>query len=211
MPQRTLLPLVLVLLFLTGCSQGERTIPLVNGLIDEFEDGNPLNMTGNPWTPLAEGEGTRSQITILEGGYPYGSRFYLHIEGYRPAEARPSDVAGVRTLITNLPLQADPAQRPLPRDIQDFKGLSFALRGTPGTYIVQIGTASVKDYDYFNAYVTLLTDTTWTAFRIPFSAFAQEGFGKRVVWTGKDVEHLAFLSTGTGPFELDIDQVGFYR
>ncbi len=209
MHKHTLLFSLLAIFLLAGCTRGKRTIPLVNGLIDEFEDGNPINMVGNPWTPLTEGNNTRSQIAILEGGYPHGSRFYLHVEGYRSPEAQAADIAGVRTMITNLPPQADPAQHPLPRDIRMFEGLAFALRGTPGTYVVQIGTASVKDYDYFNAYVTVTEE--WTEYRIPFSAFAQEGFGKQVAWTGKDVQHIAFLSTGTGPFELDIDQVGFYK
>ena len=201
--------LFLVLMVVVGgCRVSSRSVPLLEGWIDHFEDGNPINLLGNPWVALAEGSGTSSRLFIVEGGYGT-SRFYLHVKAHRPLQAQGTQVAGVRTWITEQPPTADPVRKPLPRDVSAFKGVAFAMRGTPGTYIVQLGVERVKDYDQFNAYLTL-TDH-WTEFRIPFSKFKQEGFGKPVIWTGKDLQYIAFYGNVSGAFEFGLDDVRFYK
>lgn len=86
--------------------------------------------------------------------------------------------------------------------------LHYSMKGTPGSYIVQLGSAAVTDFDYFNTYVAL--DEQWRGFKMSFADFHQEGFGSPVTWTGTDVIHVAFYANLTGPFTFAVDDVQFY-
>ncbi|MFT4603345.1 MAG: hypothetical protein ACI9W4_000059, partial [Rhodothermales bacterium] len=57
-----LLPLV------AACSGQPRSMPLVSGGVDTFEDGNHLNNANLPWEAIAEGAGTRASIEVQPGG-----------------------------------------------------------------------------------------------------------------------------------------------
>ena len=94
------------------------------------------------------------------------------------------------------------------RDVTGFDGLALSLRGTPGSYIIQIGTSSVADFDYYNAYIEV--GEGWGEYRLPFSAFRQEGFGAAQPWTGRDVIHVAVFANLEGYFTFGLDDVRFY-
>lgn len=197
----------LLVLVLCACTDGPRSIPLISGMVDTFEDGDHLNELDHQWMAIAEGDGVRAQLEIPPGGFYNVSRYHLEIAGSR-GEGGGSRVAGVRSSIEQFPPAADPSRRAIPRDVTGFDGLALSMRGRPGTYIVQLGTASVTDFDYYNAYVEIGDE--WGEFRLPFSSFNQEGFGAPVPWSGEDVKHIAVFSNLEGYFTFGIDDVRFY-
>lgn len=205
---RRLTVLLLAFLPVVACGSDPRPVPMLTGAVDAFEDGDELNALGHPWEPVGTGEGARASLAVDPGGFPTESRGYLAVQGLRPEVPNGSEVAGVRTRLTQLPPLADPSRDERARDVSGFGGLSLALRGTPGTYIVQIGTAAVQDFDHFNAYVEVGPD--WSRYDLPFSAFKQEGFGKTQPWTGADVIHVAVYANLPGYFEFGIDDVRFH-
>ena len=202
------LPAIALAIALAACSDSPRSIPLVSGAVDTFEDGNHLNAANQPWEAIAEGAGVRAGLEIQPGGFYSVSTHHLELNGVRPADAGPSAVVGVRASIAEFPPAADPSREAIPRDVTAYEGIALSLRGTPGTYIVQIGTASVTDFDYYNAYVEVTGD--WAEYRLPFSAFNQEGFGTTQPWTGRDVTHLAVFANLEGYFTFGVDDVRFY-
>lgn len=199
---------LVILLVIAGCAGDPRPVPMVGGIIDSFEDGDELNALAHSWEAVGAGEGARTSFTIDPGGFDSGSKYHLSLQGVRPEVPSGNEVAGIRTSITQLPPLADPARDERPRDLTGFSGLSLAIRGTPGTYIVQIGTSSVEDFDYFNAYVEVTPE--WSEFKLPFSSFKQEGFGVPRPWTGTDVSHVAVYANLPGYFEFGIDDVRFH-
>lgn len=199
----------LLILAVAACSDQPRSIPLVSGGVDTFEDGNHLNNVDLPWEAIAEGAGTRAGIEVQPGGFFNVSKHHLEVVGVRPEGTGGSSVAGVRTSIADFPPAADPSREPIPRDVTGYDGLALSLRGTPGTYIIQLGSASVKDFDNYNAYVEVSDD--WAEYRLPFSSFRQEGFGTPIPWTGRDAIHVAVFANLEGYFDFGIDDVRFYQ
>lgn len=205
---RLLSLLALVTLLASACSDAPRSVPLVAGSIDTFDDGNAVNVYDHPWDSVADGAGTRAELEIAPGGFDPSSQGYLLISGVRPPEGGNAAVVGVRSEITEQPPIADPSRRSFPRDVTGFEGLAIAVKGTPGTYIIQLGSARVDDFDHFNAYVEVTEQ--WSEYRLPFSAFNQEGFGERRNWTGEDLVHIAVYANLNGYFEFSIDDVRFF-
>ena len=203
----SLTALVVCTLCLTGCKQGTRSVPFVNGTIDAFENGDQTSELGNQWETIAEGAGTYAEIYIPEGGYD-GSRFSLVLEGVRPQDASGSQVVGVRVSVEEAPPAADPDREKRPADVSAFTGLALAMRGTPGTYIIQLGSSLVQDFDFYNSYVEVGEE--WSEFMIPFNQFHQEGFGQSVEWDSRNVKHVAFYANISGSFRFAIDDVRFY-
>lgn len=192
-----------------GCSdQSLRTVPLVNGSIDAFDDGNRVNVAGNMWQGISEGVGTRVDVQLVPGGYGT-SAYYLSVQAERPDNATGAQIVGVRASLTETPPAADPNRTDLTADVGAYDGLAFAIRGTPGTYIVQIGSAMVTDFDHFNTYLPVVEE--WVEHKIPFEKFTQEGFGTPVAWTGEFVSHVAVYPNITGQITFGIDNVRFYR
>lgn len=94
----------------------------------------------------------------------------------------------------------------------ELLGIRFRARATPrARFRVQIGTSAVKDGDDF--VVELPVEGDWREYRLPFDAFAQVGFGKRVRYRTEDILTIAWM-TGVGvegAFQIDLDDVGWYR
>ncbi len=200
--------LLLVGYALAGCHQASRTAPLIRGEIDTFEDGDQINLFQKTWDALAEG-GPTATVSTLQGGFARDSQYHLVVDGYRPPDASGAQVAGVRVSLTQSPLPADPNQAEIARDASAYQGLAFALRGTPGTYIIQLGSTRIRDFDHYNAYVEV--QEGWTEYRIPFSQFRQEGFGQPQPWSSQHLAHLAFFANVTGNFSFGLDDVRFYQ
>ncbi len=184
-----------------------RSSPLASGVVDTFDDGNTTAATGNPWDAVG-GAGNTVALAPADGGYAT-TAYGLGVTGYRSETATASDVIGVRTSLALAPRLADPNRADVTADARSFTGLALALKGTPGTYIVQIGSAFVTDFNFYNAYVQVGPD--WTEFKIPFSDFKQESFGAAVPWTGNHLTHVAVFPILTGEVAFTVDQVRFYR
>jgi hypothetical protein len=198
----------LLVFFLAACSDTRpRTRPLTDGTIDTFDDGDRTNVLGRPWQGISEGSGSRVDLLIQEGGYG-DSAYHLVVDGFRPLDATSSHVVGTRVSVTETPPPADPNRAELTADVRSFSGLAFAIRGTPGTYIIQIGSALIQDFDHYNTYVE--ANENWTEFRIPFDRFQQEGFGRAYPWSGEYINYVAFYANLTGSFSFGVDQVRFY-
>ncbi len=173
------------------------TLSVEDGRIDDFEV-RPVSWEA--WhAVLVEGR-TRADFALAEGGATPASGYHLAADLVRPENPEPADVAGV---IARL---ADGQGR----DVSGFDGIELWLRATPGTYIVQLGSARISDFDHFNGYVEVRAEG-WERYRLPFSAFGQEGFGEAVAWTGRDVTHLAVFGLAPGSSTLALDDVRFYR
>jgi len=181
---------------------------MVSGIVDSFEDGNLTSALKTQWQMIAEGNGTRGNIFSQNGGYD-NSLYALIFDGQRPVNAGGADVAGVRVPLTQNPRIADPNRSLINQDVSGYTGLAFAIKGTPGTYIVQLGSAEVTDSDNYNTYVQIAPD--WTEFKIPFSQFSQEGFGQAIPWNGKYISYIAFYANLNGPINFSIDNVRFYQ
>lgn len=192
-----------------GCeSDGLRGVPMVSGIVDTFEDDNRESALNTQWEMIAEGNGTRGNIFTQNGGYD-NSLYSLIFDGHRPPNAGGADVAGIRVSLTQNPRIADPNRSLINQDVSGYTGLAFAIKGTPGTYIVQLGSAEVIDSDNYNTYVQIAPE--WTEFKIPFSQFNQEGFGQAIPWNGKYVSFIAFYANLSGPINFTIDNVRFYQ
>lgn len=168
----------------------------IGGYVEDFEDRARVEAV---WHAVADGE-AQTRAYAQPGGMEAASQHHLTVEATRPATPGPTDVAGA---IARLTPSVDGF------DARAFQGLRFALRGTPGTYIVQLGSARVEDHDHFNAYVTLTT-AEWTRFEVPFSEFGQEGYGQPVTWTGDDLVHLALFANQGGAITFAVDDVLFF-
>lgn len=189
-----------LLLLLAACGDTRNVKPMIGGEVDDFEDGDPHSLIGTAWSSVADGGGTTATIFVDTQGARVGSTYHLTIGGQRPPGSEGNQVSGARL----------PMGRPdTALDASTWDGLELSIRGTAGTFIVQLGTASVKDFDYFNAYI--VTSDEWTSFQLPFSKFNQEGFGKSVPFTREDITHLAIFSANDGPYEVALDDVRFYR
>ncbi|MEQ9103507.1 MAG: CIA30 family protein [Rhodothermales bacterium] len=191
---------LLVTLLLAGCSDAPTIRPMIGGEVDDFEDGDPYSLLGTTWTAVADGGETTATIFVDSQNPHPGSVYHLTVGGQRPLGSAGNQVSGVR-----LPMGAEGTAA----DVSTFDGLELSMRGSMGTFIVQLGTASVSDFDYFNAYI--VASDEWTTFQLPFSKFNQEGFGKRVTFTGEDVTHIAVFSGNEGPYDIAIDDIRFYR
>lgn len=83
------------------------------------------------------------------------------------------------------------------------------MKGTPGTYIVQLGSTIVTDFDFYNSYVEVAEN--WQEYQIPFDVFKQEGFGRSVDWDGRYAGHIGFFPILGGSFRFAVDNLRFYR
>mgnify|MGYP001803569411 FL=1 len=128
------------------------------------------------------------------------AQYHLTVEATRPAAPGPTDVAGTVARRTSSVAGFD---------ARAFEGVRLALRGTPGTYIVQLGSARVAAHDQFTAYVPLPT-AEWTRIAVPFSQFRQEGYGQPLEWTGADLVHLALFANRGGTTTFEVDDVLFF-
>ena len=190
--------LLLVLLLLAGCNSQPASIPMIDGMVDNFDDGNRYSELSYEWQSISGGGETNASIFIEPGGVGE-SVYQLTVGGMRPFGTSGDQVSGARIALGNV----SDSGRKTATDGTAYQGLSISMSGTPGSYIIQIGTASVTDHDYYNSYVEVTE--LWNVFRIPFDRFVQEGFGSKREWTGEDVTHIAIYSNIIGPYQLYVD------
>ena len=189
----------LTVFLLAGCRPKNESIPLIDGTVDMFDDGNRMNDLGYEWESVSGGGETTASIFINPGGEGNDSIYELLIGGTRPFGSSGAQVSGARVALGKNGTSAN---------VTAYEGLEVSMTGTPGSYIVQIGTAAVTDHDYYNSYVEVTE--LWNVFRIPFGLFMQEGFGAERPFTRTDLTHIAIYSNLTGPYNLSVDNVRFY-
>ena len=176
---------------------------MIDGVVDDFEDGDIYNRLGFTWESVS-GEAEADATIFVEAGGVGTSRYQLTMGGMRPIGSSGDLVSGARVRMG----QALEANRSEVTNVTAYSGLELRMRGTPGSYIIQLGTEAITDFDFYNAYVEVNGD--WTTFQIPFSEFRQEGFGKSERWTGTDLTHVAIYSNIYGPYSLFVDDIRFY-
>lgn len=192
-----------LILLVSGCGPRHESIPMIDGKVDNFEDGDIYNSLGFTWESVSGGAEADATIFVEAGGIG-SSRYQMTVGGMRPFGSGGELVSGARVKLG----QALDANRSEVTNVTAYKGLEFRLQGTPGSFIVQLGTEIITDFDYYNAYVEVTQE--WNLFRIPFSQFKQEGFGQERTWTGTDLTHFAVYSNIFGPYTIAIDDVRFY-
>lgn len=176
---------------------------MIDGVVDDFEDGDIYNRLGFTWESVSGGAEADATIFVEAGGIGT-SRYQLTIGGMQPTGSSGDLVSGARVRMGQ-PLEANRSEV---TNVTAYRGLELRMRGTPGSYIIQLGTEAVTDFDFYNAYVEVTGD--WTTFQIPFEEFRQEGFGKSERWTGVDLTHVAIYSNIYGPYSLFVDDIRFY-
>ena len=194
---------LLTAIMLAACSGSPEIRPMIGGEVDDFEDGDSVSLLGMPWESIADGGETTSTIFVDTQGSNQGSVYHLTVGGTRPVGSAGNQVSGARTRLSDGATAVDAST---------YDGLELSMRelqGMQGTFIVQLATASVSDFDYYNAYVGV--NDEWTRYRLPFSSFKQEGFGQPVPFTAEDLTHIAVFTSGFGPYTLAVDDVRFYR
>jgi hypothetical protein len=104
--------------------------------------------------------------------------------------------------------QFEPGGAPL--DARGYTGIEFWVRGDGHSYMAQVTTASVKDFNYFTA--PLPTTSQWTLVKVPFARLHQVIPGRASVpWTGKDVTGVSFQANGfVGTFSLEVGNISLY-
>ena len=98
-----------------------------------------------------------------------------------------------------------------PQDAKGYSGVQFWVRGDGHHYIVQVHTASVKDYNYFSE--SFATTRRWVRVKVSFKDLTQTmPGGKKVPWTGSDLTGIGFEASGfLGSFWMEVGKVSLYR
>ena len=99
-----------------------------------------------------------------------------------------------------------------PMDIRGYTAISFWMRGDGKQYRMRLESDAVQDYDYYGITFKAKSDR-WRQVYIDFDDLRQEGWGKRVPWTGTDVENLSFQTVGQPhrSITLEIDNITFHK
>ena len=195
--------IIVALCVLMGCGSNTSSIPMLNGKVYDFDDGNRRNELGFEWASVSGGGETNATIFVEPGGINQ-SIYQLTVGGMRPFGSTGAQVSGARIALGDV----SNSSHGTVTDVTAYDGLQLAMSGTPGSYIIQIGTAAIDDFDYYNSYVEVTEE--WNVFQIPFDRFMQEGFGRPKTWSGEDLTHIAIYSNLFGPYQLLVDDISFY-
>jgi hypothetical protein len=97
-------------------------------------------------------------------------------------------------------------------DVTSYTGIRFWAKADGNTYRIDLPAAAVTD-NMFHSFSFTPPTGEWKEYKIPFIGFKQMPFGKKVQWTGTDVQGVHFFTVG-GPiekFSLQVDEIEFYR
>ena len=104
----------------------------------------------------------------------------------------------------------NPNGRPI--DVSQYQVLTFYAKGDGKSYSVKIETDSVDDYDHHQFIFTAFEEGR--QFVIPLSSFIQQGWGKPIPFTGKDVKIVSWVTaskTHDNSVNLSIDNAAFFN
>jgi hypothetical protein len=97
-------------------------------------------------------------------------------------------------------------------DVTGYAGIKFWAKGDSNTYRIELPCAAVTDFMNHSFSFTPPAGQ-WKEFKIPFVGFKQMPYGKKVPWTGTDVQGIQFFTaSGVVPkFTLQIDEIELYK
>lgn len=97
-------------------------------------------------------------------------------------------------------------------DVTSYIGIKFWAKGDGNTYRIDLPAAAVTDFMFHSFSFTPPTGE-WKEYKVPFNGFKQMPYGKKVSWTGTDIQGVQFFTVG-GPIEkflLQVDEIEFYK
>lgn len=177
-------------------ADGVASLPVSQGLLDDFESGTLTSALGTTWRVFRDqAVGGRSTAEVVVAGG------MLRVE----AAIRPAP-GGIGFVELALPLDAAGA----PRDVSAFDGVRIRLRVRRGTLALKVQTAEVTNYDH--PAVVISPSDTVQELMLPFSAFGPL-WSPPTPWTGRRVLGLALSAGGTetGEVAYEVEEVAFYR
>jgi hypothetical protein len=179
-------------------------------LIDDFEDptkdGMPparMNLWGGTWALYVE---PHCAVTVSYGPPGAGGTGRsAHLWGTISTDGWSSFTCNLSALWPPTPLDAK---------VAELEGLQFWILGDGRPYRAMIQTSGITDYDYYGTTVTPPAGV-WTFYRLPFRDMRRSGWGKQnpappVLPSAEDVTGVQFSTQKWEPFDVRIDQVGFY-
>lgn len=97
-------------------------------------------------------------------------------------------------------------------DVTSYTGIKFWAKGDSNTYRIELPCAAVTDFMNHSFSFTPPAGA-WKEYKIPFAGFKQMPYGKKVQWSGKDVQGVQIFAAGgpTPKFTLQIDEIEFYK
>ncbi len=174
-------------------------------IIDDFEDGNSIPLVGNGWFVYDDTSNNGASAVSIS----------LDEAGYVAADGEGYDSKAGFGLSYTLD-QGDWAYEPYVGwgvnmgsaassafDASEFDGISYVFKGSAHLVLVQI--FDVTDYDDYLVSVPAAAD--WTSVSLPFTNFAQSGWGVSVPLNLDNIQNIGWQIKGatgdTGEFVMD--------
>lgn len=205
MTARRLFLLALLPLAVAACrprATGTSGLP-ASGELDTFEDGNTESAAGTVWQAIHEGtEGVTASLGVQPDGF-HSKAYHLVVTGFVPPDAGQGALMGARAA-----LASDQGGTERSVDVSAFAKVGLALKGTPGTYVVQLGVDQPDGTTLpYNAYVEGTSE--WTEFLLPLADFKYDSGATPQAWSGGAVRYVAVYAATTGDVTFELDDVRF--
>ncbi len=199
-------------------------------VVDDFESHSGRSVYGTAWRLVKDSTmagDSQVLMRVLPGG-PIGSRRALLLDGIS-GKKFPYPFAGVALpLSVALPDSVREAlgagyhgQRGLrpvetvlsPRDLSQYRGVEFYVRGDGAAYAVDVSTAKIIDHDYFQ--YRFVAKPRWKKVRAPFRLFWQLGYAGGASLDLAQSFEILFIYyaqpwAARKRFHLEIDRVALY-
>ncbi len=173
-------------------------------LIDDFEDGNDKPIIPGAWYSYNDGSNGGKSVLKFTGAT--GSGVVMGGAGYESNKCLEVTYSLDQGTYVNAPylgFGAAIGSGASLYDLTKYAGVSYVFKG--GAHRVRLETSEVKDYDVFG--VDVPASSNWTTVTLPFTNFAQQGWGKVVDFNLSHVTNLSFALTGatgqTGTLDID--------
>ena len=171
-------------------------------LIDDFEDGDGVPLIPGRWYGYTDAsQGGESTLTFTGATGSVVAMNGAGFESQRSLEVSYSFDQGTYASTPYVGFGVDIGSAGPHFDL--YAGLSYAYKG--GAHRVRLSTSEVTDYDYFG--LDLPESASWQTVTLPFTSFAQEGWGKQAVFVLSHVQGIDFPLSGTtgvsGTLQLD--------
>jgi licheninase len=163
-------------------------------LIDDFEDGNGNSIVPGGWYGYTDESGGGKSTLTFTGAT--GSEAVMNGEGFESSkslEVTYSFDQGTLSIQPYIGLGVSIGKAATPYDLSAYAGVTYTYKG--GAHSVRVETSEVTDYDVFVFAVP--ATTAWKTVTVPFTSFAQEGWGKRVSFEPSHVTAISFSARGT--------------
>ena len=170
-------------------------------LLDDFESGNEWDTKGGGgwWSGHDNnGMGTTREpdpFKPQKGGSPASPGYSGRLSGFLGPNEEPWAWS---TLEYNFGDQG--------KDIREYKGLEFWIKGNQADVRVQVKRAAVTDYCYHEKIIKPGTD--WQKVYIPFDEIQQADWGKQVAHDFKDIKAVSWSpALHEAKYDFAIDQI----